>query len=988
MWSSIRNKIVLFAIFPLTVIYSIIFAVHILETLRAAKVNVEEFMEQQAGHFSGLLNNQLQFIESIGETFTQSLAWEQTLADRKILISNTLHFDTSIHAILSGSPGKGVVYSLNKNHLTEQPWKNVQGKKIVTNQWGWSLPIDSPIDGQKVVVYKLHGLDNLYFTVAVKTLLDVLNKENPRNLRFEIVNRDSTFIYSDMRSTRPDKSLLNTAERIGSASLLELVNGPIKNGMRGIGTVYFRDWPTWYFASPVPQAGWMLLTHTRETYALADARQSAIFSGLFLLLALLVITACVLKVSGLITNPLVRLTQAVDKLGDGHWFLDYRHRSNDETGRLARSINAMAARLSERDEALKEMRASNISHIAENLRGRYFYYMLDERGQLIYISPSVSDILGYSSESLLESAGHSFLRSSQFRRFYRSVRGVLRGQTKNETLQLELPHQSGTTRTLELINVPIVELNGSISGVEGMGHDVTELVSDSRKFRGLLEAAPDAIIITDKSLTILMVNERAESLFITDRSDLVGKPLAILGRNQNKPLFPQRITPDEVTSRQLSFESLCSKSDGKLFPVEMATSPLVTETETLITIVIRDISDRKRAERDLRHARDLARVGDKTKTQFLSNMSHELRTPLNGILGHVQLMLRENGLSDDQRISLETIGDCGEHLLMLINDVLDLTRIESTRPTVQLASINLRTTLDKVCRILSPRAQRKGLDIQLNVDDHLPEYVLTDVTKLRQVLINLLGNGIKFTDKGHIQLKVVKDNDRIVYIVSDTGIGIAVEDQESIFSPFQQARADSTRGGTGLGLTICQRLVTAMGGGLKVASSPGCGSRFYFSLPLRKSEAQSEAANELLTDSSCQVRLEPGKQIRILVVDDSFNNRRLLVRLLDDAGFETLEAVNGEDALQSIKSRQPELVLMDIHMPVLTGVDALRQLQHDGNPVPVIALASSLTTESDQQYQELGFSGYISKPFKLDCLLNEIGRVLNIEYVRTGDDHA
>ncbi len=986
MRSSIRNKVVLFTIIPITVAYIVIFAVHILETLKEDRINIEAFMGQQANHFAGLLNNQLHFIESIGKTMTYSLGSNPEPALLRSVIDNTLRFDNTIHAIFSGQPGQGAVYYMSKTvsdqrewdrPLEERFWTADHSGSILLNQKGWSLPFHSPIDREKLVIYQVSSVHNLYFGIKTDSFHALLNKNNPRKLRFEIVDRDSFFIYSDMRSTRPDASLRDTAVRLSSKSLLALVNGAIHYGTRGMGTVYFRDWLTLYFASPIPEPCWTLLTHTRDTFV-AEARESVLYSGL-LLLILLVVFGCVLKISGYITEPLFQLACAVDKLGDGNWHLDYKHQSNDEVGRLARSIFSMAQRLSERDEALKELRASNISHIAERLRGRYFYYILNNRGRLVYISPSVSDILGYAPERLMAMAGSEFIKNQAYRKFVRIIRHVLQGKIQTDAFQLALPHSSGGTRIIEMINVPVIEPDGQISGAEGMGHDVTELVNDTKKFRGLLEAAPDAIVIMASDEKISMVNARLEELSGYRRADLVGQSLGILGRNPKISLFPQRISTSDYTTTSLAFESMCRHSNGKIFPVEVTTSPLITDTGTLITIAIRDISDRKGAERELRHARDKARAADKAKSQFLSNMSHELRTPLNGILGHVQLVLRDPAVSDFQRESLETIGDCGEHLLMLINDVLDMTKMESMGVKIQFQPVRLRAMLEKVCRMLKPRADRKGLSVQLSVDESLPAVILMDVTKLRQVLINLLGNGVKFTERGGVRLKVLRDAERIVYIVIDTGIGILAQDQESVFSPFHQAQHHEHPGGTGLGLAISRRLVTAMGGGLKLASSPECGSRFYFSLPLRKSECRempAQASSEMLRSS---YSLKPGSQVCVLVVDDCRVQRENLVLLLERAGFETLDAVNGQDALDVIQFGSPALVLMAIDMPNMDGVETLLQLRQCGNLLPAIAVTDQESTVARKQLRE--FSGCISKPFHADVVLEEVSRVLKIKLV-------
>ncbi len=982
MWSSIRNKVVLFTIVPITFLYGIIFIFHIFEILNVSRSAVEEFMEQQAAHYAGLLDNQLKYIESYGEFLASNIRSLEVKSDKFLeQLRIILEGSDVFHAVLIGRPGLGKLFQFKNNSVQYNEWSDDQAEPLNINPWGWSLPYECPLTGKKVVLFRISKLKDTYFMVHVEGLLNLLQERNPRKFRFVIVDRDGQFVHSDMRSTKPDNSLYETALRLQSETLERLVTGPVHEGRKGMEVVFFRDWPTWYFASPVPESGWTLLTHIRETYALGPAWQAAYSSGLLMFIVLLVVSAGVLKISGFITRPLVKLTKAVDHLGDGHWHLPFERVSHDETGRLTRSISAMAQRLEERDAALKELRTNNISRIAERLRGHYFYYTLDERGQLTFVSASVTHILGYSPQDFIRKVEDLFYRGHKHRDIRRVIKSALDGQLPDDAVQIELPHRDGGTRIIEIINVPVVEPGGRISGIEGMGHDVTELISDTKKFRGLLESAPDAIVITDRDELITMVNARAEDLFGYGRQELVGKPLAMLGKKRSGYLLPQDDAVACSDSLQQGFETICRKQDGYCFPAEVTSSPLDMATGTLITIAVRDITDRKNTEKDLRQARDRARAADQAKSQFLSNMSHELRTPLNGILGHVQLMLRTNSLDSQQRESLETVEDCGQHLLLIINDILNLTKIETTGAQVQFQPVRLRPVLDKVCRMLRPRAERKGLQLVLDVDDKLPSVILMDATKLRQVLINLLGNAVKFTRHGKVQLKVVANGEQVVYIVSDTGVGIDPGEQDRIFAPFQQVEFQDHPGGTGLGLAISQRLVSALSGTLKVASSPGFGSRFYFSLPLRKAVLNEDVeASAASLDARC-MHLQPGEEARVLVVDDSRINRELLVRLLEDAGFKTLEAVNGLDGVNLVHKQQPDLVLMDIRMPVMNGMEAVRRLRQRGNSVPVIAVTASVDPVQQEKFEALGFDGYIGKPFRVDDLFKKIEAVLDIHFV-------
>jgi PAS domain S-box-containing protein len=497
--------------------------------------------------------------------------------------------------------------------------------------------------------------------------------------------------------------------------------------------------------------------------------------------------------------------------------------------------------------------------------------------------------------------------------------------------------------------------------------------------RSLIESNIDALITTDPRGIITDVNKQMEALTGCTRDELIGAPFKGYFTDPDRAEAGIKLVLGE--SKVTDYELTARARDGKETVVSYNATTFHDRDRKLqgVFAAARDVTERKRYEQSLQQA-------NRAKSVFLANMSHEIRTPMNAILGFSQLMLRDQDLTPRQSQYLGTINRSGEHLLALINDVLEMSKIEAGRTTLNPSTFDLSVLLNDLEMMFRVRTDEKKLSFSVEMIGEVPQCIVTDINKLRQVFINVLGNAVKFTEQGGIGVRVRADREgaagpRLRVEVEDTGPGISPDDQDKLFRHFEQTKTGQQAGtGTGLGLAISREFVRLMGGDITAHSQVGKGSIFAVHLPLTEGEAQAVQARD---NPRHVIGLRPGQAAcRVLIADDIEDNRQLLAQLLTPVGFEVRLATNGAEAVREFEQWHPHLILMDFRMPVMDGHEAIRRIRAmpGGEDTRIIAVTASAMDDNRQELMEVGADDFIGKPFRESELFQKMHAHVGVEY--------
>jgi PAS domain S-box-containing protein len=526
------------------------------------------------------------------------------------------------------------------------------------------------------------------------------------------------------------------------------------------------------------------------------------------------------------------------------------------------------------------------------------------------------------------------------------------------------------------------------------------IAKEQSRLMAIIERAASAVVISDPKGRIEWINQGFVRLTGYTSAEVAGRLQdEVLCSDQTDPAARAALRGAIDAGSGCQVELLNYTRERTAFWAQIDFQPIHSANGTLTSFmaICTDITERRQARETLQAAKDAAERANRAKSEFLATMSHEIRTPMNGVLGFANL-LRDTPLDQEQREFVRTIESSGQNLLAIINDILDFSKIEAGAMTLENIPFDLSDAIEEVVALMAGKAEQKGLELGMSIASTAPERIVADPGRLKQILVNLIGNAIKFTSLGHVHVEVaasgLNGDCELRISVHDTGIGISPAAQVSLFQKFTQADASTTRryGGTGLGLAICRQLVDLMGGKIGIDSTPGSGSTFWFTMPARAAEAVESAAapeiagrralivDDLEATASAAIRGPAlANLIRVLVAEDNSVNQMVAVRLLERLGCRVDVAGNGAEAVQMATRLPYHLIFMDCHMPEMDGFDATveirrRETEVGLKPMPIVALTASVLQEDRDRCVSAGMNDIIGKPVQPSELAHVLRR--------------
>lgn len=535
----------------------------------------------------------------------------------------------------------------------------------------------------------------------------------------------------------------------------------------------------------------------------------------------------------------------------------------------------------------------------------------------------------------------------------------------------------------QVIQSELFRVNSSLEKrVKDRTRDLEHTNEQLHVYHSAVVSSSEMISVINKEHRYTMANEVYIQYYQPNLHNLIGYHIQdIVGIDDYDTQIKDRLNRS-LNGEEQNFELATYFPEKGLCHLWVSYAPIRNNSQevTDVVIVMRDITERKNMENSLIEAKEAADTANRAKSIFLANMSHELRTPLNAIMGFTQLLERDDTLSQEQVDQTLVISNNAEHLLELINDILELSRIEANKLTLHLQPTDLHQLILDINKTMELFAESKGISFISNLDKLIPQHLQLDTLKLRQVLINLINNAIKFTDVGEVSLYIYSKDDNLYFEIQDSGAGIEAEAISGLFEMFTQSKSGlSAEEGAGLGLPISQRLIQLMGGDIKISSEVDTGTLISFNIPYDTSDLNQATVNNKHTIIGIQNQTSTH---RILIVDDHQESCLLVAGLLEPIGFDTKTASNGNEALSIVKEWKPDLIFMDLNMPVMDGLTATNHIRklHLTNKPLIVAITAGAFEHQKQDILEAGCDDFIPKPFNLDIILDKIQHHLKVEY--------
>ncbi len=615
----------------------------------------------------------------------------------------------------------------------------------------------------------------------------------------------------------------------------------------------------------------------------------------------------------------------------------------------------------------------------------------DENERIIAWNPYAEKMLGMTGEDFFNKPIRELYLPKEWKRL-RAMK--IRKKGVRADIETQIQKKDGTVLDASVSITILKKPDGGKTGSIGIIRDMTaqkqaerRIIESENKTRIILDNSPAAIMLTDDKERIVSWNMFSEKLLGMKKKDFYLKPVSMLYPPEEwKKIRAANIR--KIGSKH-HMESKVIRKDGTLVDVDLSVNILKDVNGNISGAVgiIQDITEQKKIKEMLLKAKQAAEDANKSKSMFLSSMSHEIRTPMNAIIGMLDLTL-DTELTEEQKDNLVVAKDASGNLLSLINDILDLSRVEAGKISLEAIEINLHNVVRNICKGLLVLANAKYLDLVVNIDKDVPEFVMGDPVRIRQVVINLVNNAIKFTHQGKVTCEVklkskTKTTCEVVFNVIDEGIGIPKEAQAKVFEAFSQADSSTTRqfGGTGLGLAICVKLVALMKGKIWLESEVNVGSTFSFTAKFKilstKEALNVGGSQKGLTDMVLDKVLV---KLKILLAEDNLVNQKIAMRILEKKGCIVTPVVNGQEVLHELEKGSFDVILMDAQMPVLDGIEATRLIRKNeestGQHMPIIALTARAMQDDRKEFDEVGMDGYVAKPIDRTKLYEEIGKII------------